>query len=121
MTVWRRLCCGLAAALALAAAYVLFALPWDYCMDGRGYGIPFAWWHPGHGEEWAWPLQPEAKFSPVIDAGNLLASLLLWAGLVLLLQSALRGRWPLRALAAVHPATVTRDTKCTAGPDDAAT
>lgn len=71
---------------AIAAGLLLIALPWEYCMDGTGYGFPFAWYHPGHDEAWCWKVHPEEKFSAVVDPSNLIASLLLWAGMVWLLR-----------------------------------
>ena len=59
-------------------AAMLFAVPWEYCMDGNGYGFPMAWLHPGHGEWGAIVLDERDKAGEVIDVPNLLGSLLLW-------------------------------------------
>jgi hypothetical protein len=59
-------------------ALILFAVPYEFCMDGKGYGFPFAWYHPGHGEWGAIVLDPYDKFSDVIDFPNLAISVTVW-------------------------------------------
>ena len=59
-------------------ALLLFALPYDFCIDGVGYGFPFAWLHPGHGEWGTYPINPSEKFSDVIDIANIAISFAAW-------------------------------------------
>ncbi len=65
--------------LIVLLALVLFGLPWEFCMNGTGYGFPFAWFHPGHGEWGEFPLHGDIDHGAVIDLPNLLASLFLLA------------------------------------------
>ena len=59
-------------------ALLLFALPYEYCMDGTGYGFPFACFHPGHDDWGAYVINPTETFSDVIDPVNISAALVLW-------------------------------------------
>jgi len=62
----------------VALALVLFAMPYEYCMSGTGYGFPFAWYHPGHGEWGTYIVDPSKNISDVIDPVSIAASLAVW-------------------------------------------
>lgn len=62
----------------IALALVLFAIPFEYCMDGLGFGFPFAWYHPGHDDWGAYVIDPDDYLSDVIDFVNIAASLAVW-------------------------------------------
>ncbi len=68
--------------IAIVLALVIFALPYEYCMDGNGYGFPFAWYHPGHGEWGAVEIDRGQKISDVLDLVNLFGSMVLWSFMV---------------------------------------
>lgn len=62
---------------------MLSAIPWNYCMGGIAYGLPFPVYFPSHGEsEWfLMELEPELRnhgryISPFSILGNCLVSLL---------------------------------------------
>lgn len=63
----------------IAVAGVLFGMPFEYCMEGSGYGFPFAWLHPYHGDWGAYVIHPHEHSSDAIDLLNIAMSLLLWA------------------------------------------
>jgi hypothetical protein len=65
----------------VAVGIVLFAVPYPYCMDGYGYGFPFAWFHPGHGERFAIPVHPDEKLSDIIDIENIIVSTIIFASI----------------------------------------
>ena len=60
-------------------AGLLFCLPFDYCMEGLGYGFPFAWFHPDHNDWGAYVISPNENSSNAIDLPNIALSLLVWA------------------------------------------
>lgn len=67
---------------AVILALILFAVPYQHCMRGIGYGFPFAWYHPGHDEWGEYVLTSEAKFSDVIDFVNISISFALWGAII---------------------------------------
>ena len=68
--------------IAVVLALVIFALPYEYCMDGNGYGFPLAWYHPGHGEWGTVEIDRGQKISDVLDLVNLFGSMVLWSFMV---------------------------------------
>lgn len=78
----------------LLIAAVLFALPYEFCMDGTGWGFPWAWLHPDHGAPDEIALGP-GHFGLAFDPANLGWSMVGWSvscGLALLV----RWRWQRR-------------------------
>ena len=68
---------------------VLFTLmtllmPYEFCMDGPGRGLPFAIVAPYHGETEWWVLptdKTEKRFAPAFDLRSLGGDLLVWTTL----------------------------------------
>jgi hypothetical protein len=60
-------------------AGVIFGVPFEYCMEGVGYGFPFAWFHPDHNDWGAYVISSNENSSNVIDFPNIALSLLVWA------------------------------------------
>lgn len=90
-------------AAGLIAGAILFALPVDYCVAGNGYGVPFPWYHPNHGEPGDLPV---GDGDMAIDTSNLPSAAALWCFTVTMMavrdRRASRGRgeadasWPPR-------------------------
>ena len=88
-------------AAGLIAGAVLFALPFEYCMAGNGYGLPFPWYHPNHGEPGAIPV---GDGDMAVGTSNLISAAALWCCTVAMMavrdRRASRGRggteesWP---------------------------
>lgn len=62
-------------AAGLIAGGLLFALPLEYCVAGNGYGLPFPWYHPNHGEPGEMPV---GEGDMAVDTPNLLSAAALW-------------------------------------------
>ena len=63
------------------------AISYDFCMDGRGRGLPFAVVHPSHDEgEWAIPLyNPRTEqWGQEVDLPRTAGSVFMWSALAMI-------------------------------------
>lgn len=73
-------------------AMVSLLIPYQYCMDGPGRGLPFAVYSPNCGAWWVIHVLDDSKIPQILDLGGFAADVLFWIGVVVLTRYFLRRR-----------------------------